>query len=108
MMEKLKAIWGYIVAVIVGVVGLFLYFFSRRGDEINALKSKIALAQTEKETDLIESEIRAARDRQSNLDKQNKELDQALAELEAKRAQVKENVAKTTNPQEIADYWNKN
>ncbi len=107
-MNAVKQFWAAVVAVVVGLVGLFLYFFSRRGDEINALKTKIALATTEKETDLLEVEIRQARDNQSNLAKQNKELDKTLQELDNKRVELKEEASKLKDPNDIAKYWENN
>lgn len=106
-MNKLKEIWGWIVAFVVGAVGLFLYFFSRRGDEINALKAKVNLATTEKESDALESEINKAKERKDNLAKQNQELEKVSKQLDQKREDIKKKTSEMTDPNEIADYWNK-
>lgn len=106
-MSKLKEIWGWVVAGVVGAVGLFLYFFSRRGDEINALKAKINLASTEKQSDAIETEIKQAQERKDNIAKQRSELDKTMSANEAKREDIKKKTSEMKDPKEIADYWNK-
>ncbi len=106
-MNKLKEIWGWIAAVVVGAIGLFLYFFQRRGEQIDSLKAKINLASTEKQSDALETEIRQSQERKDNLAKERKELDKAMVALEEKREEIKKNVDNMTDPNEIADYWNK-
>lgn len=106
-MTKLKEIWGWIVAFVVGAAGLFLYFFSRRGDKINELQAKINLSETTKQSDALESEIKKAQSNKDNLKKEQQELDRLMKENETKRAENKKKAEDLTDPNEIADYWNK-
>lgn len=105
-MNKIKEIWGWVAGAVVGLVGLILYVLSRRGDEINALKAKINLADTTKKADALESEIKQAQKRKDNLAKENKELNKTLVELDLKREDIKKKTSEMTDPQAIADYWN--
>jgi len=106
--SKTKQIWGWLVAGVTGLVGLLLYMLTRKGEEINSLKAKVAIASTEKEADALETEIKAAASRKNNLKKQNEELDKTLAELETKRKKIKVEVSNMTDPKAISDYWDNN
>lgn len=106
-MEKLKEIWGYVVAGVVGLIGVLVYIVTRRGDEINKLKSKVALTETQKQADALEVEIKQAQENKANLKKENQELDKTLQQLDSKREEIKKDVAELKDPKAIADYWNK-
>lgn len=107
-MNKLKQWGGYVVAGVVGLVGILLYFLSLKNKQVNALKAKVALSTTEKETDVLEAEIRAHRENNAKLAKERKELDKALKELDNKRAEIKDKAKSLTDPKEVAEYWEKN
>lgn len=107
-MNKLKEIWGYIAAGIVAIVGILVYIITRKGEEINALKAKIDMSETQKEADVIETEIKQAKARKDNLTKQNQELDKSLEQLKEKRKEIKKNVESLTDPEDIANYWDNN
>jgi len=107
-LNKLKEIWGWIVAVVGGAFGILLYILQRKGEKINALQAKVELAKAEKETDLIEAEIKHLKNNKNNLAKENKELDKSLQKVEEKRKQIAEDTKKLTDPKAIASYWNNN
>ncbi len=106
-MNSLKNIWGWIVSAILAGFAFMLYLLSRRGDEINALKTKINLSETLKQSDALEAEINKSKANKEAVSKEIKELDNLLVENEQKREDIKKKVEELTDPHEIADYWNK-
>lgn len=109
-MEKIKEFfvdtWAKIAAAVTILLGIAWYFLSLKNKKINALEAKIDLAETQKEADLIESEIRQKREEQSKLKKEVQEDERLLKELEEKRANLPNDVDNKT-PKEVEDYWNK-
>lgn len=107
-MEKLKQIWGYIAAGVLGLLGLFLYAFSRRGDQIASLHAEIDLASTQKQADVLESKINLLKADKTNIEQHNKELDKALVKVQDKRVEIAETAKNLKDPQAIAKYWENN
>lgn len=107
-MNKLKQWWGYIAAGLTAAASLALYIFMRRGDKVNELKAKVVLAGTEKQADVLETEIKHLKENKDNLKHENKELDKALGQLEEKRKEIADNAKDLKNPKDVADYWNNN
>ena len=106
-MEKIKSffsnLWGYIAAVLGVVAAVALYLFTRKQEENSALKAKLALANTQKEVDIIEAEIKqASAERQLN-QKEQEQVNKDLQAIEEKR----KNIQASKSDQEIEDYWNK-
>lgn len=108
-MDKIKevfknffsAIGGYILLALGAIVGVLIYTLSRRSEQLASAKAKLDLADTHKEVDLIEAEIKQ-KQQQRDLGKvEQKALDQALDLLAKKRQSITE--AKTD--QEIEQYW---
>ena len=104
--EFFKSLWGIIVLVGGVTVGILLYLLQRKQREVNTLKAKIDLAKTQKEADLIEVEIKKKLDNVNLLDKEVKELNKALDDLETKRKDIASS-EKNKTPDEIEDFWNK-
>lgn len=98
-----SAVGGYIVLALGAVVGILVYAFIRKSEELNSAKAKLALAETHKEVDLIEAEIKQKQQNRDLAKHEQEGLDKALTLIEQKRQNIKE--AKTD--QEIEDYWNK-
>lgn len=107
-MDKLKQIWGYVVAGVGALVGILLFFLSRKSKEVDALNAKIALAKTEKQADVLETEINILKFDKTNLAKHNAELDKSLQTVENRRAEIKEEAKNLKDPKEIAKYWEDN
>lgn len=105
-MDKAKQIWGYVVAGVGALIGILLFFLSRKGKEVDALNAKINLAKTEKQADVLETEIKVLKTNKDNLNKHNEELDKALETVENKRVEIREEAKNLKDPKAIADYWN--
>jgi len=102
----LKNAWAYITGVVGTIIGFLWFFLSRRNKEIDSLKTKIRLLDTEREADIMETEIKTIRDDKARTSKEIKELENTLSELEVKRKEIKKEV-KSMNNNQIEDYWNK-
>ena len=105
---KIKDSFGWIATVAVGIVGFLLYFLQRKEDEVSVLKSQIKLANTQKESDILESQINKLKNSKDLSKKQVEQVDSALQELEEKRKMIRQGVIQETDPEKIADYWNNN
>ncbi len=106
-MEKIKSFFssiaGYVVAAVTLVLGILAYLFVRKQDENKELKAQLGLANTHKEVDIIETELKAkAAEREQTAE----ELAKTQKDLELIEQKRKEIVASKTD-QEIEDYWNK-
>lgn len=106
-MEKIKnffsGLMGYIVAGLGVIAAIATYLFIRKQEENDALKAKLALANTQKEVDIIEAEIKqASADRQLN-QKEQEQVNKDLQAIEEKR----KNIQASKSDIEIEDYWNK-
>lgn len=110
-MEKIKeatksffsAIGGYIVLALGAVVGVLLYAFIRKSEQLQSAQAKLALANTQKEVDLIEVEIKQKMADRATTAKELKDLQQSLDLIAEKR----KNLTDTKTDVEIEDYWNK-
>lgn len=102
----MKNAWAYITGVVGTIIGFLWFFLSRRNKEIDSLKTKIRLLDTEREADIMETEIKTIRDDKARTSKEIKELENTLSELEVKRKEIKKEV-KSMNNNQIEDYWNK-
>lgn len=105
-METLKKYWGYLATGLAGILGIVFYVLNRRGKEIDSLHAQIALADTEKKADILESQITELKADKNNLDKHNQELDKALAAVQNKRTEIAATQKELKDPKAIADYWN--
>lgn len=106
-MDKLKQIWGYVAAGVMAVVGILLYVLQRKNEQIDSLNAKVGLVDTQKEADVIETQIKQAQAKSDNLAKENTELAKTAAALDTKRADVDQKMADMKDPKQVADYWNK-
>jgi Na+-translocating ferredoxin:NAD+ oxidoreductase RnfG subunit len=109
-MQKIKdffmSIISYIILGVVAVIGFLLYSLSNKKNEVNALKAKIDLADTQKKADLLEVEIKQRLENKQLLQKEVDELNKNLVLLAEKRAQIAKQEAGKT-PEEVEDFWNK-
>ena len=104
-MSKLKNLWAWIVSTVGGVIGILVYFITLKNKEINKLKAKTELVNTEKEADLLETEIKEARVEKQRLSKEDVEIDKVLDALDERRKQISADV-KVMTDEEIEKYWN--
>lgn len=88
------------VALVTLVVGTLALLLRARDSEIAELKAQIELAQTQKEADLIESQIKQRLLTAQDAEYKIQELNKALEDLNKKRATLPEG-----NPE---DYWKNN
>jgi chromosome condensin MukBEF ATPase and DNA-binding subunit MukB len=107
-MAWLKKYWVEFFTGLSALFGLLLYFAKKQNKTINEVKLKSDMANTEKEVDLVEAEIRQKMENNQNLKKTQQELDKALDDLAGKRAAVVKNARELKHPQDVADYWDKN
>lgn len=110
-MEKIKeatksffsAIGGYIVLALTAVIGVLVYAFVRKSEQLNSAKAKLDLAETQKEVDLIEAEIKQKQENRNQTKRELEGLDKALDLISDKR----KNLSESKTDQEIENYWNK-
>lgn len=110
-MEKIKnffkSIGGYIIGALTLAVGILLWVLSNKKKEVNALKAKIELAETQKQVDLIEVEIKQRLDNKNLLAKEVQELNNNLAAIDEKRKQLAQE-EKDKPADAVEDFWKKN
>lgn len=107
-MNKLKQFWTGIGAALVGLAALLAYLLTRKGEQVNAIKTKVALATTEKQSDLVEAEINQLKNNKDLNQKVAKALDLALTQLDKQRVAIKDTQVTITDPKAVKDYWDKN
>lgn len=104
--NKLSSFVGYIVLAVTAVIGILIYLYKGKQKDIDALKSQIDLAETQKQVDLVEVQINQKKDSKELLKKEVDELDKASVQLEEKRKVLAEQETSKTE-QEAIDTWNK-
>lgn len=106
-MEKIKSFFsslgGYLVTGLIAVLGIVFYAFIRKQEENEALKARLALVNTQKEVDLIETEIKQASAQREQTQQELETLNKDLALVAQKRQVLKD----TRTDAEIEEYWNK-
>ena len=110
-MDKIKeaiknffsAIGGYIILALGAVVGILLYAFIRKNEQLQSAQAKLALANTQKEVDLIEVEIKQKMADRATTAKELQGLQQSLDLIAEKRKNLTDNKSES----EIEEYWNK-
>ena len=106
-MEKIKSFFstvgGYIVAALGVVVAVLGYLYVRKQEENQALQARLMLANTQKDVDIIEAQIKETAAARELSKKEQAALDSDLALVEQKRAAI---TASKTD-QQIEEYWNK-
>lgn len=111
MLQKIKeffsSVIGIIVVVFTGALAILAYVLSNKRKEVDALKAKVDLAETQKEADLIEVQIKERMNNKDSLDKEVKELQKGLDSLEEKRKQIATD-EKNKNPEDVEDFWRNN
>lgn len=109
-MQKLKdfftGLYGKVALVLGAIISFLLYYINLKNREVNAAKAKVALANTEKQADILETEIVALKEDRKITKKGVAEIDKTLVELNNKREMLKAQAQTMTNS-EIEDYWNK-
>lgn len=102
--QKLKDLWSSawvkLAALVALVVGFLALLLQGKDEEIAALKAQVELAKTQKEADLIDSQIRQRLLTADDAAHKVKELNKALEDLQKKRQTLPEG-----NPE---DYWKNN
>lgn len=106
MVSKLKEWGGYIAAGVMAVIGALVYLLKRKDEQLGAAKAKENLHQADKESAVIDTEVRYLEDSKKTTDK---EIDKANTEVvdlqtEKQKALDKE---KNRKPDQVEDYWNK-
>lgn len=103
--EAIAGIWYYIVLVLGAIIGVILYILNLKNKELDAAKAKIALVDTQKQADAIESEIKGKMEQQNLNKKEMAGLEKALDLLTEKRKNIKKEG--NLNDEAVEDYWNK-
>lgn len=104
--EILTNVYVVIAAILVGAVGILLYYLNGKNKEINALHAQVDLADTQKKADLLEADINAKLDNQKLLQKEVDGLNAGLVKLEEQRKSIAGQEQNKTSG-EVEDYWNK-
>lgn len=107
-MEKVKAnIKAFFVGLgsILGLIAAIVFY--RKSKEQKALEAKLAMANTQKEVDIIESQINQHKEVIAEDKKQLEKLQTVEADLKAKRENIGED-EKGKSVEEIENYWKKN
>lgn len=99
------AIWGYVVLIGLAAIGVLAWLLKVKNDQLEAHNANIALAQTQKDADVIETQIKVQMDDVNTSEKDKASLRQSLDLLEQKRQSL--NDPRTTDQEKI-DYWNNN
>jgi len=102
-----KNIYANITIVLGVVIGLLLYYINLKNKEAKALKARIALANTQKEADLLEAEINEMLKERKLLNKEIDDLTKAMVQLAEQRKKISGDQTNKTD-KEIQDYWDKN
>ena len=108
-MDKIKeffaGIWFYVILIVGGAIAILLYMLNLKNKELESAQAKIALAQTQKDADLIESDIKQRLATEQLADKDRAALQQSLDLLNQKRQSLTD--TRTNSDQDKADHWNK-
>lgn len=108
LLDKVKSFfssgWEWVVLAIGGTIAVLLYLLNLKNKELEAAQAKIALAQTQKDADLIEVDIKQRLATEQLADKDRAALQQSLDLLQQKRQSLTDT---RTTDQDKADYWNK-
>lgn len=111
MLQKVKdffnTISGTVIAVLTLIIGILIYFLSARKKEVNSLKAQIALVETQKQADLLETEIKQRMHSKECLAEEVKQLEIGLQMLEEKRKQLA-NASTNKDPIDVEEFWRKN
>ena len=104
MWSKVKNVWGWIVAVLGLIIGALWYYISFKQKETNALLVKVQLLETEKQADILETEINGLKDDRKLTQIEVLELDRVLASIENKRADLRKELS-SKSPKDVENYW---
>lgn len=108
MMEKIKtflsSLVGTLILVLSAAVGILLWMLSNKRKEVLELKAQIDLAQTQREVDLVEVQIKERLQNKNLLAKEIKELENALDQVENRRKEIFNKESNKTSD-EIENYW---
>ena len=104
--SELKEWGGYIVAGIVAIFSVLVYMLKRKDEQLNAAKAKENLHEADKESAVIDTEVKHLEDDKKTTDKQ---IDKANTEVVDLQTEKEKALAKEKNrkPDQIEDYWNK-
>lgn len=104
MLDKLKALWSNgwtkLVALAALLMGFVVLLIKGKDRELAELKAQIELAKTQKEADLIDSQIRQRLLTSEDTEAKIKSLNEALEQIKEKR--------KTLPDEKPEDYWKNN
>lgn len=103
--QKIKDVFGYIVVGLGAIVGILVYLYKGKQKDINALKAQIDLAETQKQADLVEVQIKEKQVSGDLLKKEVQELEKASEKLADKRKEIAATEA-SKSEQEALDSWN--
>jgi hypothetical protein len=103
--EGLASVWGYITLIVGAAIGALFYILNLKSKELGAAKAKIALANTQKEADVIEAEINQKLAEKELTKREQEDLNKALDLLTEKRQNLKQEGNFTDS--QVEDYWNK-
>lgn len=95
-----------LILFLFAAVGILLYFIKQKNKEVSDYKTQIDLAQTQKQADVIQSNINQKLSQNKLLDQEVKQYNGLLAQLEEKRKQLPEG-NKDQDPSQVENYWNK-
>lgn len=102
----LKKYWDFIIGGLGAVIGLLWYFLTLKNREARKYKTAVEMANTQREADLVEIEIKQLKGEKKLTKTEIKKLDEQLKNLSKKRENINEKVKNMTS-EEIIEFWNK-
>ena len=105
MWNKTKEFFGWIAAAVVAIIAYLIYSLKRKEAEVIQLKTKEKLNEADKESAVMDTEIKHLEEEKENIQKDIDKADtEAVTLQDAKEQAIKKEKDRKTN--EVTDYWN--
>lgn len=105
-MNKIKQWGGYLLAGAISIIGIILVMLKLKDDELTAAKAKENLHEADKESAVIDTEVKRLEEDKKNTDKEIDKADTEVVDLQTDKEQALAR-EKNRKPDQVEDYWNK-
>ena len=106
MLSKLKEWGGYIVAGVVTIISVLVYMLKLKDERLDAAKAKENLHKADKESAIIDTEVKHLEENKKTTDKQIDKAHTQVVDLQTDKEKALEK-EKNRKPDQVEDYWNK-